>query len=189
LNDTALAPESDVISDQLKNMNAKGFLTINSQPSVNGVPSDHAVHGWGGPRGFVYQKAYLEFFTSPDNFQKLKTLFPKYPSLDYQAVSATVEPCGNLSGVAAVTWGVWPGSEIKQPTVVDPLVFSNIWKNEAFALWISQWASLYEKGSESNKVITNIADTYFLVTIIENNYVNGNIFAIFDELLGNSASS
>lgn len=35
---------------------------------------------------------------------------------------------GNLKGVAAVTWGVWPGSQIKQPTVVDPDVFCNVWK-------------------------------------------------------------
>jgi len=167
-------------------MNAHGFLTINSQPSVNGVPSDHPVHGWGGPRGYVYQKAYLEFFTSPVNLQKLKNLFPKYPSLDYQAVAAKGDQCGNLAGIAAVTWGAWPGSEIKQPTIVDPLVFCNIWKDEAFALWTSQWASLYEEGTESRKLITNIAETYYLVTIIENNYINGNIFAIFEELLSSS---
>jgi len=86
--------------------------------------------------------------------------------------------------VAAVTWGVWPSSEIKQPTVVDPLVFCNIWKDEAFALWYSQWVSVYEEGSESHKLIKDMADTYFLVTIIENNFVNGNIFAIFDEITG-----
>jgi len=82
-----------------------------------------------------------------------------------------------------VTWGVWPGSEIKQPTVVDPNVFCNIWKDEAFGLWHSQWASLYPEGSESRKVVTNIADTYYLVTIIENNFISGNIFAIFDEIV------
>jgi len=27
----------------------------------------------------------------------------------------------------AVTWGVFPGKEIKQPTVVDPISF-NFWK-------------------------------------------------------------
>jgi methylenetetrahydrofolate reductase (NADPH) len=33
-----------------------GFLSIKSQPSVNGNPSDAAVFGWGGSGGFVYQK-------------------------------------------------------------------------------------------------------------------------------------
>jgi methylenetetrahydrofolate reductase (NADPH) len=182
-NDTALASESDLISDSLKKMNASGFLTINSQPSVNGAPSDHAVHGWGGPKGYVYQKAYLEFFTSPQNFEKFKTLISKYPSLDYQAVNAKGETEGNLAGIAAVTWGVWPGSEIKQPTIVDPNVFCNIWKDEAFGLWLSQWASLYPEGTASRKLIENMANTYYLVTVIENNYINGNIFALFDEVI------
>ena len=121
---------------------------------------------------------------------------------------------GNLAGTAAVTWGVWPGSQIKQPTVVDPIVFCNFWKvnlplselflnylkesfslinrflqDEAFGLWKSQWASLYEAGSESHKLIMDIAENYFLVTIIENNYISGNPFAIFDELLGEKSSS
>jgi len=181
-NDTALASESDVISDSLKKMNMAGFLTINSQPAVNGVPSDHPVNGWGGPRGYVYQKAYLEFFTSPANLDKIKALLSKYPSLDYQAINAKGDNCGNLSGTAAVTWGVFPASEIKQPTVVDPDVFCNIWKDEAFALWRSQWASLYTEESEAHKFLSNIADTYYLVNVIENNYINGNIFAIFDEI-------
>ncbi|CAI8053880.1 Methylenetetrahydrofolate reductase [Geodia barretti] len=34
----------------------------------------------------------------------------------------------------AVTWGVFPGMEIIQPTVVDPVSF-HIWKDEAFMLW------------------------------------------------------
>jgi len=183
-NDTALASESDAISDSLKKMNETGFLTINSQPSVNGVASDHTVFGWGGPKGYVYQKAYLEFFTSPENLEKIKTLLKKYNTLDYQAINAKGDNCGNLAGTAAVTWGVWPGSEIKQPTVVDPLVFCNIWKDEAFALWNSQWASLYPEESESRKLLNRVAESFFLVTIIENNYINGNIFAIFDEITG-----
>jgi len=182
-NDTALAQESDVISDSLKKMNASGFLSINSQPSVNGVPSDHAIHGWGGPKGYVYQKAYLEFFTSPQNLEKIKALLSKYSTIDFQAVNAKGETLGTLNGIAAVTWGVWPGSEIKQPTVVDPNVFCNIWKDEAFGLWHSQWASLYPSGSESRKTVETIANSYYLVTVIENNFISGNIFAIFDDIL------
>jgi len=181
-NDTALAPESEAISDSLKKMNSTGFLTINSQPSVNGAASDHPVYGWGGPKGYVFQKAYLEFFTSPENLERFKALLPKYPTLDYQAINAKGDTVGNLAGTAAVTWGVWPGSEIKQPTVVDPSVFCEIWKDEAFALWHSQWETLYAEGSDSRNLISNVAKTYFLVTVIENNFISGNIFAIFDEL-------
>ena len=33
-----------------------------------------------------------------------------------------------------MTWGVFPGQEIQQPTVVDAQAFL-AWKDEAFALW------------------------------------------------------
>jgi len=181
-NDACLADESNLISSELKRMNANGFLTINSQPPVNASSSDNHVYGWGPAGGYVYQKAYVEFFTSPENFQKLKALFCNYPSLDYQAVNAKGDVDCSLNGTTAVTWGVWPGSEIKQPTVVDPTVFVNIWKDEAFALWHSQWAALYDEGTKSRQVIDELANTYLLVNIVDNNFISGNIFAIFEEL-------
>ena len=68
-----LAQESQQISSNLINLNEMGFFTINSQPNVNGTPSEDAVVGWGGAGGRVYQKAYLEFFTSKDKFCLLYT--------------------------------------------------------------------------------------------------------------------
>jgi hypothetical protein len=50
------ASETSVITDQLAKMNELGYLTINSQPAVDGVPSDDRVHGWGPAGGYVYQK-------------------------------------------------------------------------------------------------------------------------------------
>ena len=50
------ASETSVITSQLAKMNEKGYLTINSQPAVDGVRSDDKVHGWGPPGGYVYQK-------------------------------------------------------------------------------------------------------------------------------------
>jgi len=182
-NDTPLAPESGVIDSQLKRLNEHGFLTINSQPAVNGVTSDDKVHGWGGPNGYVYQKAYVEFFCSQENLQKLLELFPKFTSLSYQAVNINGDSKGNLTSTTAVTWGVWPNSEIKQPTVVDPNVFLNIWKDEAFALWESQWGNIYTDNDESRNLIKKIANTFYLVNLVENNYLSGSIFGIFEEVL------
>lgn len=42
----------------------------------------------------------------------------------------------NTGSANAVTWGVFPGREIVQPTVVDPASFRT-WKEEAFELWMS----------------------------------------------------
>lgn len=50
------ASETSVITDQLAKMNEMGYLTINSQPAVNGARSDDKVHGWGPAGGYVYQK-------------------------------------------------------------------------------------------------------------------------------------
>jgi methylenetetrahydrofolate reductase (NADPH) len=93
-------------------MNARGYLTINSQPRVNGEKSSHPAVGWGGPGGYVYQKAYLEFFTSPANVEKLVKLALQYPSLSYTAVNVEGKSVTNTefdskgSVVNAVTWGM-----------------------------------------------------------------------------------
>jgi len=82
----------------------------------------------------------------------------------------------------AVTWGVFPAKEIIQPTVVDPVSFP-IWKDEAFELWTSQWASIYEEGSVSRQIIETIHDTYFLVNIVDNDYINCKMLDMFERLL------
>lgn len=69
-----------------------------------------------------------------------------------------------------MTWGVFPGKEILQPTVVDPEVFL-VWKDEAFSLWLSQWASAYDEDCAGHATIYNIHDTYFLVNIVDNNFI------------------
>jgi hypothetical protein len=49
--------EMKIIAGKLAQINDLGFLTINSQPAVNGVPSNDKAFGWGPSNGFVYQKA------------------------------------------------------------------------------------------------------------------------------------
>ncbi len=57
--DQSLSKETDTIRDHLVALNKHGYLTINSQPAVNGVPSNHPDYGWGPKNGFVYQKVNL----------------------------------------------------------------------------------------------------------------------------------
>ena len=61
------------------------------------------------------------------------------------------------------------GTEIIQPTVVDPVSFK-AWKDEAFSLWEEQWGKLYEEGSPSRQVISHIADNYCLVNLVDNEF-------------------
>ena len=78
-------------------LNRKGFLSINSQPAVNGEKSDHPLFGWGGMGGRVYQKAYLEFFTSPENLKKIVRLIENKPNLVFYAVDCNGVVCSSNS--------------------------------------------------------------------------------------------
>jgi len=175
-----LQAESKQIITPIYQINKHGYFTINSQPAVNCISSDHPDVGWGPKGGFVWQKAYIEFFCSPDQLAVLLKRFPDFPSLSYQAVNKKGENYQNVTTVSAVTWGAFPNSEIKQPTIVDPETFLNVWKDEAFALWHSQWSILYPENSISRKVINDISDTYYLVNIVDNDFTKPfNIFNVF----------
>ncbi|CAL5228752.1 g11938 [Coccomyxa viridis] len=175
----SLQLETGYIKDQLVALNRKGFLTINSQPGVNGACSTDPKVGWGGPNGYVYQKAYVEFFTSPENFRALEPKLKAASSITYMAVNAKGDMISNVgpTDVNAVTWGVFPAKEIVQPTVVDPQSFA-VWKDEAFGLWTSEWGALYEKGSRSSQIIDDIASTWYLVSVVDNDFIHGNLFGL-----------
>lgn len=46
-----------------------------------------------------------------------------------------------------------------------------MWAEEAFSLWATMWLDLYDFGTESFELIERIRDTYFLVAIIDNNFL------------------
>jgi methylenetetrahydrofolate reductase (NADPH) len=171
-----LAQESKQISDDLLNLNEMGFFTINSQPKINGLPSEDAEVGWGGPGGRIYQKAYLEFFTSKDKLDSLLKSIGSKENISYEAINISGDLITNLpeNNAMAVTWGVFPNKEIIQPTIVDTRSFL-IWKDEAFSLWMNDWASIYEPKSGSYRLIKEIYDTYYLVNIVDNDYVDGDL--------------
>jgi methylenetetrahydrofolate reductase (NADPH) len=89
----------------------------------------------------------------------------------------------------AVTWGVFPGKEIIQPTVVDPISFLS-WKDEAFNIWIERWGNLYQPESESRKIIDLVANTYLLVNLVDNDYPRENcLFKLLQEMVEMRQSS
>lgn len=178
--ETPLQLESFTIQRQLALLNRAGFLTINSQPPVNGLPSTHRTFGWGGAGGYVYQKAYCECFVDPSKTKKLIDFIQSHcPSMTLYAVNNLGEELGtnrdnhygsnSRGGLTALTWGVFPDREIVQPTIFDPKTFL-VWAEEAFSLWTGMWLNLYDPESESYELIETIRDTYYLVAIIDNDY-------------------
>ena len=200
--DQPVLTETSVISGQLARVNALGFLTINSQPAVNGIRSDDKTFGWGPSNGYVYQKAYLEFFASPESLDSLITHIERDPGIVYYVINKRGDLRTNTTsdGPNAVTWGVFPGKEVVQPTIVEAISFM-AWKvlqlhtspagirsltialqDEAYELGY-QWAKVYEAGSPSRKLISNLMDNALLVNIVHNDFHDQNkIFEPFFKL-------
>ncbi|KAF9898127.1 hypothetical protein BX616_004456, partial [Lobosporangium transversale] len=79
----------------------------------------------------------------------------------------------------AVTWGVFPGKEIIQPTVIEKVSFL-AWRDEAFEIW-REWEQLYPKGSESRKLLHQIGHDYWLLNVVHNDFRDEN--GIWDIIL------
>ncbi|KAJ9087263.1 methylenetetrahydrofolate reductase (NAD(P)H) met13 [Entomophthora muscae] len=176
--DQQLQPETITIQTSLIDINRSGYLTINSQPAVNGASSAHAVHGWGPKNGYVYQKAYLEFFCSPAQLDALTNRMQGDDMFSYYAVTrnGSLRTNNPSSGPMAVTWGIFPGKEVVQPTIVEAVSFM-AWKDEAFELW-SQWSSVYEPTTSPHRLLSEIQNTWYLVNIVHHDFTCPN--AIFD---------
>ena len=77
--------------------------------------------------------------------------------------------------MTALTWGVFPNKEILQPTVFDSETFV-VWSEEAFGLWTNAWATFTTMKLTPCSLIYDIHDTYYLVAIIDDEYVNCELF-------------
>jgi methylenetetrahydrofolate reductase (NADPH) len=181
--ESALAPEASGIQQNLASINRKGYLTINSQPAVNGAKSSDPLYGWGPPNGYVYQKAYLEIFVHPD----LLSQFIKRVETDRANTYFAVNKQGDLKtntnsdGPNAVTWGAFPGKEIIQPTIVEAISFL-AWKDEAYQLGMD-WALSYDADSATRKLLTGIMDTWYLCVLVSNDFQDQNaLFTLFEDM-------
>jgi methylenetetrahydrofolate reductase (NADPH) len=158
--------ETTTISTRLARINRHGFMTINSQPAVNGVPSDDPVFGWGGRGGRVYQKAYIEFFCSPEDLKRLHAIVRDKPLMSLYAIDHSGVRFGSANQKAtALTWGVFPDKEIQQPTIFDPTTFA-VWSQEAFQLWLQSWACLYDDETDSAALIHEVSSMLIYCCII-----------------------
>ncbi|KAK0626999.1 putative methylenetetrahydrofolate reductase [Immersiella caudata] len=195
--------ETDTIKAPLIRLNSKGWWSLASQPAVNGLRASDPTFGWGPQNGFVFQKAFVEFFIPSADWKILleKLRRPEMrdticffatntvgdfissdsiaaesgPSLDAQGRPVLREPSTN-----AVTWGVFPGKEIVTPTIIEEVSF-RAWSEEAFGIW-GEWAKVYGKGSESEKLLESIRGDAWLVNIIHHEFLERD--ALWDLLLG-----
>jgi methylenetetrahydrofolate reductase (NADPH) len=198
--------ETDTIRDQLVKLNERGWWTLASQPAVNGLRSDDETFGWGPVNGFVFQKAFVEFFIPAADWGALEKKLRRPGMKDtvcFYAIDArgdfvssdTIQAShgegenGHGENEArqevrepstnAVTWGVFPGKEIVTPTIIEEVSF-RAWSEEAFSIW-GEWAKVYGRGSESQKLLDRIREQSWLVNVIHHDYVDKD--ALWDLLL------
>lgn len=148
---STLSPETVLVLPQLLHLNARNWWTIASQPAVDGVPSSHPIHGWGPKGGFVFQKAFVEFFLPLTEWNTNLRPYLESPTVRESVSWFAGDSKGNFessqppqkghdekAAVHAVTWGMFPGKEIATATMVEAVSFRT-WAEEAFALW-AEWA-------------------------------------------------
>ncbi|KAL2151880.1 hypothetical protein VTH82DRAFT_5064 [Thermothelomyces myriococcoides] len=199
------SPETDKIRDRLVALNSRGWWTLASQPAVNGLRSNDPVFGWGPENGFVFQKAFVEFFLPSRDWAALEQRLSRpemrdvvcfyatnakgdFVSSDTAAAAqaapprptALAPPEEREPSTNAVTWGVFPGKEIVTPTIIEEVSF-RAWSEEAFGIW-REWAKIYPRGSPSERFLEAVRADTWLVNIIHHDFVDPD--ALWDFLLG-----
>ncbi|KAG1079076.1 hypothetical protein G6F42_023939 [Rhizopus arrhizus] len=126
--------------------------------------------------------AFIEFFVSDQQVAALLSRLGKDESITYYATNRKGDFSTNVSDAEAqnaVTWGVFPGKEIIQPTIIEKASFE-AWKDEAFSLW-TEWEEQYAPNSSSQKILKEIGDRYWLVNVVHNDFQKPDL--LFDVML------
>ncbi|KAJ7583055.1 methylenetetrahydrofolate reductase-domain-containing protein [Mycena floridula] len=183
---TALSPESLMILPHLEKLNQRGWWTVGSQPSVDSARSADEIVGWGPRSGYVFQKGFVEFFCEEEDVDIIekKVLEKSKGRVHWFAGNSKGDCRSNVSddGRNAVTWGIFPGQEVVQTTIIERESFLS-WKDEAFSIW-SEWASFHRPGSVERQVLDSVKSQRWLVSIVHHDYKDTDALwkFLFDDL-------
>ncbi|KAJ1994699.1 methylenetetrahydrofolate reductase 1 [Dimargaris cristalligena] len=203
-----IRPETSAIQRGLLQLiTERSILTIASQPPVDGQPSADPAVGWGPPGGLVYQKPFVEFFISATDYRTLQqTQFQNDPWITFlagnkrgefessfapplllpsaaaaESADAASGDDGNANMANAVTWGIFPGREVVQASMVDRDGFL-AWKDEAFQIW-DEWAKLSPPGSATERFLRATSEDIWLVNVVYNDF-RAPISRMFESVFG-----
>lgn len=121
---------------------------MGSQPAVDGANSSDDVVGWGPRAGYVFQKCFVEFFCSEEDVSAIEQKVQDkgkdnvhYFASNYKVFRSITLQCFPSNSIVrqgecrtnvpedgrnAVTWGIFPGQEIVQTTIIE---------RESFLTW------------------------------------------------------
>ncbi|KAH9993822.1 MTHFR-domain-containing protein [Russula vinacea] len=153
-----LSSESQLILPHLLRLAGHGWWPVSSQPAVDGTPSEDDTVGWGPPGGYVYQKPFVEFFASEAIVERLERAIKSMNGVvDFLAGNKAGELKTNMQDTErnAVTWGVFPGQEIIQSTIIE---------QESFETW------KFPPNSQERQLLERIRDTRWLVNVTHHDF-------------------
>ena len=96
--DGPLSEESLSILPHLLQLTRKNCWTVASQPAVDAMPSSDPIVGWGPAGGYVFQKAFVEYFCERGAVERLEKRVQEYGSsvITYYAANAKVRELSTL---------------------------------------------------------------------------------------------
>lgn len=133
--DVAVFNETQSIQKELLALNSQNWWTVGSQPSVDGIESTDPTFGFGPRLGYIFQKAFVEFFITEQEMTQLEARIhatnEKNGSwLSYFAGNRKGDLKSNVRAEegqsCAVTWGCFVGKEVVQSTIIE---------EESFKAW------------------------------------------------------
>ncbi|KAG9318613.1 methylenetetrahydrofolate reductase-domain-containing protein [Chiua virens] len=155
-----LSAESLTILEHLKKLTSQGLWTVCSQPAIDNASSTDEVFGWGPKGGYVFQKGFVEFFAEEKVVYQIERKIEEegngwihFFAANYEGECRTNVP---EDGRNAVTWGVFPGQEVVQTTIIERESFLT-WKDEAFSIW-AEWATFYAPESPQRALLDKCLD-------------------------------
>lgn len=98
--DLPLSPETTTILSPLLALNEKQYWTVGSQPAVDAAKSEDPIHGWGPRGGYVFQKAFVEFFVRKDEMERIQSrLDSKNGQISFYASNKEVSRLLKMPGI------------------------------------------------------------------------------------------
>ena len=87
-----LSSETATILPYLARLTENNCWTVASQPAVDAASSDDPVFGWGPKGGYVFQKAFVEYFCTSSSLEQLMDRAKRYGHgfVSYYAINAKV---------------------------------------------------------------------------------------------------
>ena len=133
-----LMDETAAIVPQLLELTTKRhWWTVGSQPAVDGAPSEDEVYGFGPRGGYIYQKAFVEFWAEEADVDALAKKIEQRQAANSGVRELTWYAAGRSpeqfrtnmekGDANAVTWGVFPGKELVTTTLIEEISFK-AWK-------------------------------------------------------------